>query len=82
MIEAKMNVADTNKIKVEGHRGTWHIIDVVYFDMKPYFLLEHNTYGEDADHVAVDVDGVLVLEDITGGTTEVFEHLEAEYNKN
>lgn len=80
-IMAKLHVEDVNKVKVEGHRGTWYVIDTLYFDAKPYFLLEHNTYGDEADCIAVDENGKLVLDEITGGTDEIYEYLEEQHNK-
>lgn len=63
-------------IKVEGHRGTWFVIDDVMRDGKTYFLLEHETYGEDADHIAIDENGRLKFDEITDGITEIGERLD------
>lgn len=57
---------DKDNIKVKGHKGTWYAIGETTKNGKKYFLLEHNTYGEDACHVAIDEDGNLVLEDFYG----------------
>ncbi|EML6324802.1 hypothetical protein QCQ60_005131 [Bacillus cereus] len=40
-----------------------------------FYLLEHNTFGEDAMSVAIDEDGTLILEDITEGIAEVSRHI-------
>lgn len=67
--------ATTDGIKVEGHRGTWYVLDEVIFEGKSYFLLEHETYGEDADHIAVDSTGFNIFSHITDGTDEILERL-------
>ena len=63
-------------IKVEGHRGTWYVIDEVVYEGNTYYLLEHETYGEDADHIAIDANGYNIFSHITDGTTEIIERLE------
>jgi hypothetical protein len=64
-----------DNIKVEGHKGTWYIVDELTFNGQKYFLLEHETYGEDANWIAIDSKGKLVLEDITDGTSELSDYL-------
>lgn len=64
------------KIKVEGHRGTWSVIDELFKFGKRFYLLEHNTYGDDALCVAIDETGRLVMEDISDGITELYDYLE------
>lgn len=68
-------ITDKNKIKVEGHRGTWSVIEEVHAYRQTFYLLEHNTYGEDANLIAIDDTGKLILEDITDGIGEVLDHL-------
>jgi hypothetical protein len=68
-----------NKIKVEGHRGTWYVVDELVKFGQLYYLLEHNTYGEEANWVAINEAGELVMEDITDGATELAEYLEDKY---
>lgn len=69
---------DWANIKVEGHIGSWHVIDSLYLNGKTYHLLEHNTYGEDANHIAIDAHGNLILEEVVGGIVEIAERLEAD----
>lgn len=71
-------IADKNKVKVEGYRGTWYVVDEVTFFYKDYYLLEHNFYGEDAPWVAIDTNGKLVMEDITGGVEEFLDRMDEE----
>jgi hypothetical protein len=54
-------------IVVAGHRGTWYVIDEAVYDGKTVYLLEHETYGDEAACVIVDADGKLVLEDVWNG---------------
>lgn len=74
-----MAIANKEKIKVEGHKGTWYVIDELTKFGKKFYLLEHNTYGEDADHIAINSEGKLIMEDITDGIDELTEFLETEY---
>lgn len=66
-------------IKVEGHVGTWYVIDETTWYGKKFFLLEHETFGEDADNVVITERGSLIFEDIVGGITEVRELLNHKY---
>lgn len=60
-------------IVVEGHIGTWYVIDSIQAeDGKYYFLLEHEEYGDEAACVIVDEDCNLIMEDVWNG----FEDLE------
>jgi hypothetical protein len=60
----------TSGLAVEGHMGTWHTIDQVQVDGKDYFLMEHDTYGDEAAGVIVDENGKLMAEDIFNGFDE------------
>lgn len=69
----------SDHIKVEGHIGTWYVIDSGVFELtqdeagRPVtiratcFLLEHEEYGDEAANVIVDQDGNLLLEDVHNG---------------
>lgn len=54
-------------IKVEGHRGTWYVIDEAVYDGRKLYLLEHEDYGDEAASVIIDENGDLVLEDVWNG---------------
>ncbi len=74
----------STRIKVEGHVGTWYVIDSGYFVLTPdtkrgpetfyahCFLLEHEEYGDEVPCVIVSEDGKLLAEDVYNG----FEDLE------
>lgn len=38
-------------IKCEGYIGYWSIIDAATYDGRVHILLEHNTYGDDAQFI-------------------------------
>lgn len=57
----------SDHIRVAGHRGTWYVIDEMEANGRRLFLLEHETYGDEAACVIVDEAGALVLEDVWNG---------------
>lgn len=63
-------------IKVDGHDGTWYVIDEMEKNGKSYRLLEHEQHGDEALCVAIDEDGRLILEDISDGVTELSLYLD------
>ena len=65
-------------IKVEGHRGTWYVIDEAEYDGKKLYLLEHETYGDEAASVIIVDEGNLVLEDVWNGFLDYEEYMEIE----
>lgn len=58
-------------IRVEGHRGTWYVIDEGYHNGRKVYLLEHETYGDEAASVIIDSKGNLLLEDVWNGLEEL-----------
>jgi len=54
-------------IKVDGHKGTWYVIDMDYIQGERCFLLEHETYGEDAPSVIIDIENNVLCEDVYNG---------------
>ena len=70
----------SDHIEVDGHVGTWYVIDDGLFELTPdapdgepqtirtrLFLLEHEEYGDEAACVIVAEDGEMVLEDVWNG---------------
>lgn len=57
--------------KVEGHRGTWYSIATQPYKldgvMKQLFLMEHETYGDEANCVIIDADGNLIMASVANG---------------
>lgn len=54
-------------IRIDGHAGTWHVIDSFghrYFPYTTLFLLASDLFGEDSAYIIVDREGNLILDDI------------------
>lgn len=64
-------------IEVDGHTGTWYVIDTEVVDGAKYFLLEHEEHGDGAACVIVDSDGKLALDDVWNGFDDLKEHFES-----
>ena len=58
-------------IKVEGHIGRWYVIDESYHRGQKVYLLEHETYGDEAACVIIDQEGKLIMEDVWNGLVEL-----------
>lgn len=55
-------------IQVKDHQGTWYVVDQKYYRTKGwFFLLEHETYGDEAACVIISADYSLVLDDVWNG---------------
>ena len=63
----------SDNITIEGHSGTWYVIDVTNRYGKEIFLLEHEDYGDEAAHLAVDSNGTVLCEDIYDDWKEALE---------
>ncbi|HOO13098.1 MAG TPA: antirestriction protein, partial [Bacillota bacterium] len=51
----------------EGYTGKWYIIGTQEHKGKRLFLLEHQTYGDEAASLIVDQDLNIVLNDVGNG---------------
>ena len=56
--------ADTSGLAVAGRIGTWHTIDQHEVSGHSFYLMEHDTYGDEAACIIVDERGKLVLDDV------------------
>lgn len=54
-------------IKIDGHIGKWYVIDREVIDYKAVFLLEHETYGDEAPCLIVDEDLNVLLDEVWNG---------------
>ena len=84
-VQTQMVSRDSEHIQVEGHYGTWHVIDDGWYALTPdvngepkvyrahCLLLEHDEYGDEAASVIVDQDGRLLLEDVYNGFDDLLE---------
>lgn len=67
----------SSNIEVEGHIGTWYVVDTEVIEHTKYFLLEHEEHGDEAACVIVDSDGKLVLDDVWNGFDDLKEHFDS-----
>jgi hypothetical protein len=58
---------DTSGLAVSGHVGTWHTIDHREIDGHTFYLMEHDTHGDEAACLIVDERGRLTVEDVYNG---------------
>lgn len=58
-------------LKVEGHKGTWYVIDEGYYKGKRVYLLEHEQYGEDAACLIVNKDLEILMDDVWNGLEDL-----------
>lgn len=61
---------DTDGLAVAGHIGTWHTIDHQEVEGATFYLMEHDTYGDDAACIIVDSHGKLSLSEVYNGFDE------------
>ena len=62
------------EVGIEGHIGTWYVIDDTQIDGKDYFLLEHTTYGDESACIIVNPQGEVILDDVWNGFGDLEEH--------
>lgn len=79
-----MVTKESDHIKINGHIGKWYVINDGYFipdteiekdiiGTKHLFLLEHETYGDEAACLIVDEDGIIYCEDVWNGFDDIIE---------
>jgi hypothetical protein len=54
-------------IEIQGHEGTWYIIDTQKYNGKTLHLLEHETYGDETACLIVDDSFNLILDNVYNG---------------
>ena len=54
-------------IKVAGHRGRWYVIDEAEYDGRTLYMVESETYGDEAASLIIDEDFNLVADEIWNG---------------
>lgn len=65
-------------IKIDGHIGTWYVIDKSVFNYQTVYLLEHETYGDEAPCLIVGENLNLLLEDVWNGFADYEYYLSSE----
>lgn len=61
---------ETSGLTVAGHIGTWHTIDHIEVDGHTFYLMEHDTYGDETACLVVDEKGRLSVSDVYNGFDE------------
>ena len=63
-------------IKIDGHMGKWYVIDTANYKNMDVFLLEHETYGDEAPCLIVNQDSGIMLDDVWNGFEDYEYYLE------
>lgn len=58
-------------IKIVGYRGTWYVIDEKTVKGEKLFLLEHETYGDEAASLIVNKNLEVILDDVYNGFSDL-----------
>ena len=60
-----------DNIKIAGHIGTWYVIDITHHKGKKVYLLEHETYGDEAASIIIDENKNIIMEDVYNGFSDL-----------
>ena len=72
----------SENISVEGHIGTWYVIDSEEIaGGRKLFLLEHEEYGDEAAHIIIDENKNLVMEGVYNGFDDYYDTLDYDDEK-
>lgn len=63
-------------VRVSEHRGTWYEVDNAIILGRKLFLMEHETYGNDAANIIIDESEKLVMDDVWNGFQDYIEATE------
>ena len=67
-------------IKMNGWIGKWYIIDEREYRGEMYYMLEHETYGDETEHLIVSYQPtsgfMLELDEVYSGWTDFYEAFE------
>lgn len=61
---------DTRDYAIPGKAGLWSVADTIRVEDSTFFLMEHNTYGQNAARVILDDSGAVVADDNRGDFDE------------
>ncbi len=67
---------NSHNIEIDGHRGTWYVIDSKEYNKEKLFLLEHEEYGDEAPCLIIDSDKNIKLDNVFNGFDDYEEHLD------
>jgi hypothetical protein len=68
----------SDHIKIEGRTGRWYVIDETVWKRQRLYLLEHETYGDESEALAVTETGKVVCDEIYDDWLEHLEDLDDE----
>lgn len=71
----EMTEVQVDGITVEGHIGTWYVLDNGIVLGKQYFLLESEVFGDEVPCIIVDNKYNLVVENVQDGWGDLLDHL-------
>lgn len=54
-------------LKIKGHVGRWYVVEEGYHLGPKIYLVESESYGNDAAHLIVDGDLNIILDDVWNG---------------
>ena len=63
-------------VRVDEHRGTWYEVDTTIILGRKLYLMEHETYGDEAANIIIDEDNKLVMSDVWNGFEDYHEAIE------
>jgi hypothetical protein len=63
-----VTISDSSSgISISGHKGKWYVIASEEFNKEQLYLLEHETYGDEAAGLIVNEKGTVKLDDVFNG---------------
>lgn len=58
-------------IKIKGHVGKWYVIEEGYHKERKIYLLEHETFGDEAACLIVDKELNVVMDEVHNGLSDL-----------
>jgi hypothetical protein len=59
-------------IAIDGHIGTWRVIDTMDTPDGTLYLMEHEEFGDNAYNLIVDGEGSIIVEDVSNGFQDYY----------
>lgn len=60
-------------IKINGHIGTWYVVDTHIFRGEQCYELEHEEFGSDAAHIIINAEGNVLHNEVWNGWLDMEE---------
>ena len=55
---------NTDAISLDGYTDTWYVVDETDYHGQKVFLLEHEVFGDETEHLAVNENGTVLVDEI------------------